>query len=196
MNNNSTDSNKQPEQQQPILQSQPVKRKFEIAVYNEDLQDDGSIALKPVAMSEPLIIEAASKAEFNELIKIYRDCGQQVKIIREIDPPAQQISPQHEKLKIKAPQQNQISDQQEKIERRKPVIFRVGDIEVKEDNGIIYQKQWMRLTDKEAANFRIVNTANNKLVSLNGKHIEMKRWVKVEKSEDDSTIEGELENDN
>lgn len=196
MNDNATDSNKQPEQQQPTSQSQPVKRKFEIAVYNEDLQDDGSIALKPVAMAEPLIIEASSKAEFNELIKIYKDCGQQVKIIREIDPPAQQTPSQHKKPMVKAPQQNQTVDQQEKAERRKPVVFRVGDIEVKEDNGTIYQKQWMRLTDKEAANFRIVNTANNKLVSLNGKHIEMKRWVKVEKSEDDSTIEGELENDN
>ncbi len=194
MNDNATDGNKQPEQQQPASQSQPVKRKFEIAVYNEDLQDDGSIALKPVAMTEPLIIEASSKDEFNELIKIYKDCGQQVKIIREIDPPSPQTPPQHKKLKIKAPQQNQAIDQQEKIERRKPVVFRVGDIEVKEDNGTIYQKQWMRLTDKEAANFRIVNTANNKLVSLNGKHIEMKRWVKVEKSEDESTIEGELEN--
>lgn len=54
----------------------------------------------------------------------------------------------------------------------------------------------MRLTDKEAANFRIVNTSSNKLVNLNGKHIEMKRWVKVDRNEDDSTIEGELENDN
>lgn len=76
MSDTPTDSSKQlAEQQQVVPEEQPPKRKFEIAVYNEDLQDDGSIALKPVAMTEPLIIEAASKAEFNELIQIYKDCG-------------------------------------------------------------------------------------------------------------------------
>ena len=168
---------------------QPLrKRKFEIAVYDEDLQEDGSIKLKPIPMTEPLYIEAATKAEFNEIIRTYKDCGQQIKIIREIDPP-----PREKIVQQPTQQKNEQLIQQEQQQKRKPIVFKVGDIEIKEDNGTVYQKQWVRLTDKEAKNFRIVNTDNNKLVNLKGKHIEMKRGIKVENSEDDSSIESELQ---
>lgn len=168
---------------------QPLrKRKFEIAVYDEDLQEDGNIKLKPIPMTEPLYIEAATKAEFNEIIRTYKDCGQQIKIIREIDPP-----PREKNVQQPTQQKNEQLTQQEQQQKRKPIVFKVGDIEIKEDNGTVYQKQWVRLTDKEAKNFRIVNTDNNKLVNLKGKHIEMKRWIKVENSEDDSSIESELQ---
>lgn len=167
------------------------KRKFEIAVYDEDLQENGSIRLKPIPMTEPLYIEAATKAEFNEIIRTYKECGQQIKIIREIDPPPRENYVQQQP-QIPSHQQTQ-QTQQESQQKRKPIIFKVGDIEIKEDNGTVYQKQWVRLTDKEAQNFRIVNTDNNKLVNLKGKHIEMKRWIKVENSEDDSSIESEIQ---
>ena len=168
--------------------NQPRKRKFEIAVYDEDLQENGTIQLKPIPMTEPLYIEAATKAEFNEIIRTYKDCGQQIKIIREIDPP-----PRENCIQQPIQQKNTQSPQQEQQQKRKPIVFKVGDIEIKEDNGTVYQKQWVRLTDKEAQNFRIVNTDNNKLVNLKGKHIEMKRWIKVENSEDDTSIESEIQ---
>lgn len=46
----------------------------------------------------------------------------------------------------------------------------------------------MKLTESEASNFRIINDKNNGIVSLAGKHIEMKKWILVENTaEDEST---------
>lgn len=45
----------------------------------------------------------------------------------------------------------------------------------------------MKLTDNEAANFRVINDKNNSIMSLAGKHIEMKKWVLVENVDDDET---------
>ncbi len=50
----------------------------------------------------------------------------------------------------------------------------------------------MKLSEKEAQNFRLVNDANNKIASMNGKHLEMKRWVAVETSSEDDGLENEL----
>ena len=58
----------------------------------------------------------------------------------------------------------------------------------------MYQKQWMRLTPKEAANFRVVNDSNNKLVPLAGRHIEAKRWTLVENAEQDDCMVEDLIN--
>ena len=55
----------------------------------------------------------------------------------------------------------------------------ITDIEIKDDNGKIYQKQWMKLTNTEASNFRLVSDKNNAIASSNGKHLEMKKWVLV-----------------
>ena len=43
----------------------------------------------------------------------------------------------------------------------------------------------MKLSDSEAANIRVINDKNNALVNLNGKHLEMKRWILVETSDSD-----------
>ena len=82
------------------------------------------------------------------------------------------------------------------IARPKPKIVTIGDIEVKYDGDKVYQKQWMKLTPAEASNFRVVNDANNKIISLNGKHIEAKRWMLVEEnvgSKDDDMTEKLIE---
>ena len=71
--------------------------------------------------------------------------------------------------------------------KAKSKYYKVGDIEIKDDNGKIYQKQWMKLSDSEASNIRVVNDKNNALVNLNGKHIEMKRWILVETSDADDS---------
>ena len=63
-------------------------------------------------------------------------------------------------------------------------------MQVKYDGDKVYQKQWVKLSSSEAANFRVVNDSNNKLVSLNGKHIECRKWVIVEEdNESDDAIE-------
>ena len=54
----------------------------------------------------------------------------------------------------------------------------------------VYQKQWVKLNQNEAGQIRIVNDSNNKILNLNGKHIEILRWVMIEDqdSDDDSTL--------
>lgn len=44
----------------------------------------------------------------------------------------------------------------------------------------------MKLSESEMSNLRVINDKNNSIVNLNGKHIEMKKWVLVDKSEDES----------
>ena len=78
----------------------------------------------------------------------------------------------------------------------KPKVVTIGDIEVKYDGDKVYQKQWMKLTPTEASNFRVVNDTNNKIVSMNGKHIEAKRWMLIEdgaSSTDDDSVENLIE---
>ena len=72
------------------------------------------------------------------------------------------------------------------VSKAKAKIVTIGDIEVKYDGDKVYQKQWMKLTPVEAANFRIVTDLNNKIVSMNGKHIEAKRWTLVEDHSEES----------
>ena len=43
----------------------------------------------------------------------------------------------------------------------------------------------MKLTEAEASNIRIVNDKSNSIVNLSGKHIEMKKWILVNRTEDD-----------
>lgn len=180
----------------------PLVRKFEIAVYDITLNEaSGKEEYRPIAYSQPVIIEATSPADLKSKLGIYRQCGQFAKVIREVDPlpqarnpaPQQQPAPvQHEAMltiqptPAAAPNQTSISHP-EVCQKLKPRIYRLGDIEIKDDNGKIYQKQWMKLTDSEAANFRVINDKNNSITSLAGKHIEMKKWVLVENVDEDET---------
>lgn len=63
-----------------------------------------------------------------------------------------------------------------------PKYYKLGDIEIKEHCGKIYQKQWIKLNVDEASNIRIINTKTNKVVPMEGKHVEVKRWILVEDS--------------
>lgn len=80
------------------------------------------------------------------------------------------------------------------IAPKKVKIIMIGDVEVKYDGDKVYQKQWIKLTASESANFRIVNDSNNKIFSLAGKHIEAKKWVQVEETteNDDCAVESIL----
>ena len=82
------------------------------------------------------------------------------------------------------------------LEKQKPKIVTIGDIEVKYDGDKVYQKQWMKLTPTEASNFRVVVDSTNKIVNLNGKHIEAKRWTLIEEktsSQEDDSIDSLIE---
>jgi hypothetical protein len=56
----------------------------------------------------------------------------------------------------------------------------IGGIKCKIENGKLYQKQWLKLSDNEASEVRIISDKNNKILPLTGKHIEVMKWVMVE----------------
>lgn len=177
------------------LMTPETMKEFEIEVYDEDLQDNGRVVMKPRGR------QTATAGSAKELVDIFTQCGQKIKILREITKPSSdnQIQPQ-----IGRPTQiNQMSQPQKQFQQvipqrqeiqnsQPPKYYKIGDIEIKNDNGRIYQRQWVRLTDTEASNLRIINTKTNKIVSMTDKHIEMKRWILVE----DHTGEDDLNLDN
>ena len=181
-------------------QPQTKKRKFEIEVYDEIQVGENidNIQLQKVVMEHPVIIEAGSKKELDDIAAKFKLCKQRMKIIRVLDDdgnsvPLKQAFAQQEQAPTQVQQQvTQAVVQQASVIKQKPRFYSVGGIEIKDDNGKIYQKQWMKLSQKEAQNFRLVNDANNKIASMNGKHLEMKRWVAVETSSEDDSLENEL----
>lgn len=172
------------------------KPRFEIELYEEDTYEEtGEFkGWKKVPSDKPIIIEAASKADLDEHAQRFALCHQKMKIVRKLD---DGVAPQ------RAPQQNSqqsfqqmtIQQQIQEAPKSKPKFYKIGDIEIKNDNGKIYQKQWMKLSETEATNFRIVNDKTNALVNLNGKHLEMKKWVLVENSDDETSSLEENLND-
>lgn len=174
-------------------------RKFEIQVFNEDLQDDGTIQLRPEKNERATILEVASPEELKMALQQYRMCGQVAKIVREIDPPpphqavqqqAPALQPNSQHPLAAFPQDSSRSDGSQMIAvtqpKAKPKIVTIGDMQVKYDGDKVYQRQWVKLNATEAANFRIVNDSSNKIVSMTGKHIEAKRWVRVEETSEDN----------
>ena len=199
----------QPEQlqtQQPIMAApKQLVRKFELEVFEEDL--DTPSGWKKVRYDKPLIVEVTSPKELQDKLALYKDCGQMAKVVREIDPPTkEQIAAAQQQATLAVQQQmqapivqaapQQVAIQQpilqaapQPIQTRKPKYYKVGDIEIKDDNGKIYQKQWMKLTNAEASNFRLVSDKNNAIANMNGKHLEMKKWVLVQNSEEDESTQ-------
>ena len=87
-----------------------------------------------------------------------------------------------------APSTVQIPPQQcVPVVKTQPKYFDIGGIKCKIDNGKMYQKQWMRLSDKESMEFRLVSDTNNKICPIKGKHIEVMKWVLVEDESEDTT---------
>lgn len=203
-----------PNMQQPALPQNP-KRRYEIEIFQADYeQSDASgnpIAnWKKIVYEKPIIIEASCKEDLDELQRQYALCDQRFRIIRPLDPPANGVQmpsaqlPSTNPIKSNENQPNatptsssyasvnhdkQIQDTP-KVEI-KPRIISIGDIQLKYDGDKIYQKQWIKLSQAESANIRVVNDSNNKIVNLQGKHYEAKRWVLVEQNNnenDDTTF--------
>lgn len=182
-------------------------RKFEIQVFNEDLQDDGTVQLKPEKTDRAIVLEVATPEELKMALQQYRMCGQIAKIVREIDPPPQDVAPtQAQQLTTAAPAPNvqcqpvvvqPVSSRSDGLQtctvatalpqlKTKPKIVTIGDMQVKYDGDKVYQRQWVKLNATEAANFRVVHDSSNKIMSMTGKHIEAKRWVRVEETSEDN----------
>lgn len=168
------------------------KKKFEIQLFDEVINDKtGQMQYQRVSYDQPIIIEAANKRDLDEHAARFKLCNQVMKIIREIPtsaPPQAKQPVENAEKHTSQPTTNQDippppPPQYAAPVKKPPKYYSISGIDIKDDNGKIYQKQWMRLSDKDAENFRIVSDSNNKIVQLTGKHIEMKRWVLVENTE-------------
>lgn len=164
-----------------------MAKKFDIIIHDQDPQ------VKPV--KESGVIAASAQ----DLVSTYKMCGQNVEILREYEDDEcknyGKLSPVvEEQLKqaieskggklvennqtVQSPEKKITPEQHEyQPEQTKPKFFKVGNIECKIENGKVYQKQWMRLSDTEMNNYRIVSDKNNKISTLKDKHIEMLKWV-------------------
>ena len=187
----------------------PGKAKFFIELYDEVVNDNDQVTYKKVKSDEPLSFEASSKQEVDSYLAKFKLCGQRAKIIKVIPPsnatPAPNSMPQaasptsSQPISTSQPIQNtnpiKIEELQTPVVRiAQPIkYYKVGDIDIKDDNGKLYQKQWMKLSDAEASNLRVINDKNNQLVNLTGKHFEMKKWILVENTADEtSSLEDSL----
>ena len=174
----------------------PTPRSFEVALFEQVFDDTtGKNIMQKIEQKTPLIITATTKEELIDKLETFKMLRQIPKIIREVTPsgsspnvPLPSSRPQPQPMPSSPTPQQQASQPvmvvQQSQHKIAPRYFRVGDIDVKDDNGKIYQKQWMRVTDAEAENIRVINDKNNAAVNLTGKHIEIKKWVLVEGSTD------------
>ena len=77
--------------------------------------------------------------------------------------------------------------EQDRMNRNQDVtFFKVGNVECKIENGIVYQKKWARASEEDMGKIRIVFDKNGKDVPMSGKHVEILKW-EVANSEEDKT---------
>ena len=121
---------------------------------------------------------ANSEAEIRNLFAL---TDQKVEILNktEINPPSQpkEIA---KPIAMIPPPSKPIENKPAKDEIK---YFTAGGIKFKMAGTEVYQKQWVTATQEEKDSIRIINDKNNKIVSLDGKHIEIEHWIKVEKDD-------------
>lgn len=187
------------------LPTGPIEvRRFEITLYEEDEDASGRLIQKIVNGGKPEYIEATSPSELQEKLSLYKACGQTPKVkevgpTKYLDPVTkQEISPIQaaqsvaQQITVDKPDIQQPIEKSQQIcsqplcnMEMKPIkYYKIGGIDIKDDNGKIYQKQWVRLSENEEKNIRIINDKNNAIVNLTGKHIEMMKWTLVEDVDD------------
>lgn len=115
----------------------------------------------------------ATSAE--ELRQLYAVTGTRIQILKEYGGPPEQQMPEHRPQ----PQQYmpQIVQHQPLRQKEPPKFFEIGGVKCKLEDGKMFQEQWVRV---DAAKYRLVADATNKLVSMNGKHLEMLKWIQIE----------------
>ena len=86
--------------------------------------------------------------------------------------PVQQQAPQPVQQAVQPP-----APQPAPAATQEPQYFKIGSIECKMENGKVYQKQWMRVSETELANYRLISDKNNKILPMTGKHLEVLKWA-------------------
>ena len=176
----------------------PNGREFLIEVYDLSIDDStGKVIPQRVSYEKPVTIKAFSKAELNGKLALYRKCDQMAKIVQEVTPVGRtmtqnsnsapiQHQPVNQQTKTASSQVQKASSNTSSTEQTiSPQYFKIGDIEIKIENGKSFQKQFVTLTETEAKNIRIVDDKTNRVLNLKGKHIEMKKWIQVQSTSTD-----------
>ena len=131
-----------------------------------------------------------------ELVSLYASCDQKIRILKEYDtdpsPPLPKIpspppevqrvldSPSEKKNLSSRTIEEKIDDIVDKPAKHEaPHFFEVGGIKCKMENGRVYQEQWCKV---DASKYRLISDANNKEISMNGKHLETLKWVLIEEN--------------
>ena len=71
------------------------------------------------------------------------------------------------------------------------VFFKVGNVECKMENGVVYQKKWSPATETDMRSIRVVLDKTGKELSMAGKHVELLKWeVANEEPEPELGIDG------
>lgn len=169
-----------------------TKKRFEVEIYDKITYGEPpmeQIKLEKVNFEKPVIIEASCKQDLQDFAEKLALCKQTFKIVRVLDDAPMQRQPQAPAAQYAQPQQVAYAQPALQAPLQKPKYYKVGDVEIKDDNGKIYQKQWLRLTEAEASNFRIINDKNNSIFNLKDRHIEMKKWVLVNSTDEDIDLE-------
>lgn len=173
------------------------QRTYDILVFDYD--DNGKQTQTPM--------NGVKAASASELISLYKRCGQDIKILREYgndsDEPNLVESPVLKEPGIRPEQAtdfgqtiNQTFNQRfppmaKRIDATPVKYFNIGGIECKLENNKVYQKQWVKIGGTEAQNYRVIQDATNKEISMTGKHFEVLKWVLIDEG-NDGTIEKEL----
>ena len=163
--------------------SVPVEMKtFDRVVYEMDAK--GNPTQTPVNGLK------ASSAE--ELKSLYAMTGSRIQIIREYGGEKSQSAPSqakqpHAPIQQSAPQPRPPVQFPQKIPEQKqpPKFFDIGGVKCKLEDGKMFPEQWVRV---DSSKYRLVADATNKVVPMNGKHLEALKWVQIEDEQ------GEIEN--
>lgn len=151
--------------------SSPIQMKtFDILVY--ELDDNGNTTQKKV--------DGVKASNAQELMMLYGAEGAKIKILREYgdSQPSNALQPSSQQPQPLPPQQYAMPRQsQVPRQHEPPKFFEIGGVKCKLEDGKMFQEQWVRV---DAAKYRLVADTTNKLVSMNGKHLEMLKWIQIE----------------
>lgn len=158
----------------PIIPASTPKFKFDIDVYEADDLDRAPESFSGV------ISESAET-----LRALYATCNQRIKI-RNTTPVQADLTQSQFIAGTPPPAVVQTQTSRQPFQsfppapKVEPKYVTVSGIKMKIVGDVVYQKQWVRASDDEAAEFRVVSDKTNKLVNLIDKHVELEKWIKIE----------------
>ena len=191
-----------------------MAKKYDIIVYEVDVNGQKKSHIENGIMGNSP----------SEIINIYKMCGQEVQIVKEYSDEESNNYGRKQHIdendvvmntsnggtglmKISNDMKQKIEEYSSQKEHTKndlhtkqtnhntpPKFLNVGGIKCKIENGKLYQKQWIKLSDNESEEIRIISNKTNKIFPLTDKHIEIMKWVLVEESDYDENKNLELLN--